>query len=56
MNNIVFLFFGSLIALLFFFFVFRVTDNLLLSFGVFVVTLAFWIGTLTVVFRGRIPF
>ena len=56
MNNMIFLFFGSSIALLFFFIVFRATDNLLLSFGVFVVTLAFWIGTLTVVLRGRIPF
>lgn len=56
MNDIVFLFFGAITGLLFFFIVWRATDNILLAFLAMVVVLAFWIGTLTVVFRGRIPF
>jgi urea transporter len=55
-NSIFFLFFGAIIGLLFFFLVWKATDNILTAFGVMAITLAFWIGTLTVIFRGKLPF
>ena len=55
LNNMVFLFVGAILALGFYFIVWNATGNIWMAFAVMVVMLAFWIGTLSVVFNARIP-